>query len=374
MKQEELLSAINLIEKEKNISRDVLIEMLAEVLEQAYKKYYEPKKNIKIDIDNTTGEITSYQIKTIVEEVKDEEKEISLIEALKNDSNAKIGDSMLFMLEQVKFDRIAAQTVKQAFLQKIKEEEKKIIFNDVKNFQNTIITGTIQRIDRNNVYVNIGKTVAILPQKEQIRKDNYKIGEKLKFYVVQVENTPKGVSVILSRTHPRLVEKLFEEEVTEMYDKIIEIKGVARDAGFRSKIAVKSYDKNIDPIGACVGQKGNRIQLIVKELKGEKIDIIPFCEDEAEFIINALRPAEIEKVILDFNQKVAKVIVEKEQLSLAIGKNGQNAKLAAKLTGWKIDIFTPEEYKELFGENVKPENIQLNIDMSKVESSESTSE
>ncbi|HOK40519.1 MAG TPA: transcription termination factor NusA [bacterium] len=348
MKPEELLEAVNLIEKEKNINRDAIFAILTDVLSQVYKKFYAPKKNIKIIIDKKTGVFSAYESKTIVENVKDSDKEISIQEALTIDSSAKIGDSLMFILEEVKFDRIVAQTVKQTLLQRIKEEEKKSIFSDVKNLLNTVITGEVQRIDKNNVYVNIGKTIAILPTKEQTKKDNYKIGDKLKFYIVQIENKPKGVSVILSRTHPKLVEKLFEEEITEIYDKLIEIKGVARDPGYRSKIAVKSLDANIDPIGTCVGQKGNKIQSIVKELKGEKIDIIPFSEDEGEFIINALRPAVIEKVILDFNQKVAKVIVQKEQLSLAIGKNGQNAKLAAKLTGWKIDIYTPEEYNELF--------------------------
>ena len=295
MKPGELLEAVNLIEKEKNINREAIYEMLSDIMEQVYNKYYEPNKDIKIDIDRNSGEISAYQSKKIVEEVMDEDLEISLDEAIKIDNNSKIGDSLLFMIEQKKFDRIAAQNVKQSLIQRIKDEEKKIIYNEVKNYHNTVINGVIQRVDKNNVYVNIGKTIAILPAKEQIRKDNYRIGEKYKFFVVQVEIKPKGVSVVLSRTHPKLVERLFEEEVTEMYDKIIEVKGVARDPGFRSKIAVKSYDKNIDPIGACVGQKGNRIQLIVKELKGEKIDIIPFKEDEGEFIINSLRPAEIER-------------------------------------------------------------------------------
>jgi transcription termination/antitermination protein NusA len=348
MRPEQLLNAVNLLVKEKHIDRETVFQILEETMAPVYKKYNEPTKNIRLNIDRKTGHLSVYQEKVVVEDVADNDKEISYEEATKIAGNADIGDKLQFLLKQKPYDRIFAQTVKQTLMQRITDEEKKIIYNDVKDYNGQIINGKIQRIDKKNIYVNIGKTIAILPYNEQIRKDNYRVGEDFKFFVVQVEDRPKDINIVLSRTHPQLVVKLFEEEISEIVDKTISIMAISRDPGYRTKIAIKTLDESIDPIGACVGQKGNRIQYIVRELRGEKIDIIPYSEDETKFIVNALRPATISKVELDYDNKCAKIIVEQDQLSLAIGKNGQNAKLAAKLTGWKIDIFTQKEYDELF--------------------------
>ena len=334
----EFIEAIQELEKEKGISADVLFEAIEAALISAYKKNFSSLQNVRVYIDRVTGEIKVYTRKNVVEVVEDSRLQISLEEAKEIQPNYSVDDVVEFEVTPKNFGRIAAQTAKQVVVQRIREAERSLIYDEYINREGDIVTGIIQRTEQRNVIVDLGRVEAILPATEQITGEAYDIHQRIKAFVLEVRKTTKGPQIILSRTHPGLIKRLFELEVPEIHDGIVEIKGVAREAGARSKIAVYSKEKNVDPVGACVGPKGSRVQTIVNELRGEKMDIISFSSDPVEFVANALSPAKVLGVFPRFEDKVTLVVVPDYQLSLAIGKEGQNARLAAKLTGWKIDI------------------------------------
>jgi len=339
---QEFIGALKEIVKDKGISEDLLFTTIEDALVAAYKKNYagptSSAQNVKVTIDRETGEIRVYAQKVVVDEVYDDVTEISIEEAKVVSPKYEVDDIVDLEVTPKNFGRVAAQLAKGVVTQRIREAERSIIYNEYKEKEYDIITGTVLREDKGNVFVNIGKLETAIGPNEQIPREKYKFNEKIKLYVVEVKNTSKGAQIIVSRTHPGLVKRLFELEVPEIYEGIVEIKSISREAGSRSKIAVVSHDENVDPMGACVGPKGARVQNIVNELKGEKIDIIKWSKDPEEFIASSLSPAKVVSVTVDEDSKSAKVIVEDNQLSLAIGKEGQNVRLAAKLTNWKIDI------------------------------------
>jgi len=332
----EFLQAIEQIAKEKGIKEDVLFEAIDAALVTAYKKNYGTSQNVKVTINRQNGDVDAK--KTVVEVPKDDLLEISLEEAKKINRNYDIGDIVEIKVTPKNFGRIAAQTAKQVVVQRIREAERINVYEEFINKEDEIVTGLVQRKEKNNVYIDLGKTEAILGPNEQVPGETYNIGDRIKTYVVEVKKTTKGPQVILSRTHPGLVKRLFELEVPEIKEGIVEIKSISREAGSRTKMAVYSHDENVDAVGACVGQKGQRVQVIVDELRGEKIDIIEWSSDLAVFVTNALSPAKVISVKINKEENTANVVVSDSQLSLAIGKEGQNARLAAKLTGCKIDI------------------------------------
>ena len=339
---QEFIGALKEIVKDKGISEDLLFTTIEDALVAAYKKNYagptSSAQNVKVTIDRETGEIHVYSQKVLVEEVFDNVTEIGLEEAQEIKPTYDLDDVVDFEVTPKNFGRVAAQLAKGVVTQRIREAERSIIYGEYKEKEYDIITGTVLREDKGNVFVNIGKLETAIGPNEQIPREKYKFNEKIKLYVVEVKNTSKGAQIIVSRTHPGLVKRLFELEVPEIYEGVVEIKSISREAGSRSKIAVVSHDENVDPMGACVGPKGARVQNIVNELKGEKIDIIKWSKNPEEFIENSLSPAKVLSVTVDEDKKSAKVIVDDSQLSLAIGKEGQNVRLAAKLTNWKIDI------------------------------------
>ena len=336
---QEFIGALKEIVKDKGISEDLLFTTIEDALVAAYKKNYagptSSAQNVKVTIDRETG---VYSQKVVVEEVFDNVTEIGLEEAQEIKPTYDLDDVVDFEVTPKNFGRVAAQLAKGVVTQRIREAERSIIYGEYKEKEYDIITGTVLREDKGNVFVNIGKLETAIGPNEQIPREKYKFNEKIKLYVVEVKNTSKGAQIIVSRTHPGLVKRLFELEVPEIYEGVVEIKSISREAGSRSKIAVVSHDENVDPMGACVGPKGARVQNIVNELKGEKIDIIKWSKNPEEFIENSLSPAKVLSVTVDEDKKSAKVIVDDSQLSLAIGKEGQNVRLAAKLTNWKIDI------------------------------------
>ncbi|MDP4160163.1 MAG: transcription termination factor NusA [Bacillota bacterium] len=334
----EFIEALHELEKGRGISAEVLFEAIEAALISAYKKNFGSLQNVRVLIDRLTGEFKVYARKTIVETVEDARTQVGLEDARKLDPNYQLEDIVEYEVTPRDFGRIAAQTAKQVVVQRIREAERGMIYDEYVNREGDIVTGVVQRYEQKNVIVDLGKVEAVLPAQEQIPGEMYQSFERLKTYVVEVKKTTKGPQIMLSRTHPGLIKRLFELEVPEIHDGIVEIKGVSREAGARSKIAVYSRDSNVDPVGACVGPKGVRVQTIVTELKGEKIDIVNYSTDPQEFVANALSPAKVMGVYPKPNEKVAVVVVPDYQLSLAIGKEGQNARLAAKLTGWKIDI------------------------------------
>lgn len=339
---QEFIGALKEIVKDKGISEDLLFTTIEDALVAAYKKNYagptSSAQNVKVTIDRETGEIHVYSQKVVVEEVFDNVTEIGLEESQEIKPTYDLDDVVDFEVTPKNFGRVAAQLAKGVVTQRIREAERSIIYGEYKEKEYDIITGTVLREDKGNVFVNIGKLETAIGPNEQIPREKYKFNEKIKLYVVEVKNTSKGAQIIVSRTHPGLVKRLFELEVPEIYEGVVEIKSISREAGSRSKIAVVSHDENVDPMGACVGPKGARVQNIVNELKGEKIDIIKWSKNPEEFIENSLSPAKVLSVTVDEDKKSAKVIVDDSQLSLAIGKEGQNVRLAAKLTNWKIDI------------------------------------
>ena len=339
---QEFIGALKEIVKDKGISEDLLFTTIEDALVAAYKKNYagptSSAQNVKVTIDRETGEIHVYSQKVVVEEVFDNVTEIGLEEAQEIKPTYDLDDVVDFEVTPKNFGRVAAQLAKGVVTQRIREAERSIIYGEYKEKEYDIITGTVLREDKGNVFVNIGKLETAIGPNEQIPREKYKFNEKIKLYVVEVKNTSKGAQIIVSRTHPGLVKRLFELEVPEIYEGVVEIKSISREAVSRSKIAVVSHDENVDPMGACVGPKGARVQNIVNELKGEKIDIIKWSKNPEEFIENSLSPAKVLSVTVDEDKKSAKVIVDDSQLSLAIGKEGQNVRLAAKLTNWKIDI------------------------------------
>lgn len=332
------MQAFEQLGKEKGIAAEVLFDAIEAALISAYKRNFGSAQNVRVSLDRVTGDIHVYTRKTIVEHVEDERLEMSLDEAKKIDLRYEIGDIIEMEVTPKNFGRIAAQTAKQVVVQRIREAERGIIYEEFSSRESDIVTGIVQRIEQKNVFIDLGKAEAILAPSEQIPTETYRHGDRIKTYIVEVKKTTKGPQILVSRTHPGLLKRLFELEVPEIHDGIVEIRSVSREPGLRSKIAVYTKDENVDPVGACVGHKGLRVQTIVNELKGEKIDIVKWSQDPAKYVANSLSPAKVVSVVADEDEKVAKVVVPDYQLSLAIGKEGQNARLAAKLTGWKIDI------------------------------------
>lgn len=334
----EFIEALEQLEREKGISKDILLDALEASLISAYKKNYGSAQNVVVNIDRDTGEVKVFSKKTVTDVVNDPLLEINIEEALKLNPTIKIGDVVSIEVTPKKFGRIAAQTAKQVVMQRIREAERNIIYEEFSGRETDIVTGVVQRFDKKNVIIDLGKVEVILPPNEQIPTEDYNQGDRIKVYILEVKKTTKGPLITVSRSHPGLVKRLFELEVPEIYEGVVEIKGIAREAGSRTKIAVYSKNENVDPVGSCVGPKGARVQAIVEELKGEKIDIIKWDKNISTYISNALSPAKVIDVNIEENNKIGRVIVDDNQLSLAIGKDGQNARLAAKLTGWKIDI------------------------------------
>lgn len=342
----ELLEALNILEKEKDISKDTLLEAIVNSLITACKNHFGKSENIKVEIDPDTCEFHVYQEKTVVEEVEDNTTEISLGNAKMIDSHYDLGDIVNIEVKSKEFGRIATQNAKNVILQKIREEERKVLFNQYYGKEKDVVTGIVQRNMGRNISINLGKVDAILSENEQVRGEVFRPTERIKVYILEVKSTSKGPKILVSRTHPELVKRLFESEVTEVKEGIVEIKSISREAGSRTKIAVWSNDPDVDPVGACVGLNGARVNAIVNELRGEKIDIINWNENSAMLIENSLSPAKVISVIADAEEKTAKVVVPDYQLSLAIGKEGQNARLAARLTGFKIDIKSETQARE----------------------------
>ena len=355
----ELLEALTILEEEKNISKDVMMDAIENSLLSACKNHFGTSDNIKIVMDRNTCDYSVYAEKEVVEEVFDPAIEISLEDAEEIDSSLHIGDVAQVPVYSKEFGRIATQNAKNLILQKIREEERKVVFDQYFEKEKDIVTGIVQRYVGKNISINLGRADAMLTENEQVKGEHFEPTERIKLYIVEVKNTPKGPKILVSRTHPELVKRLFEAEVAEVKDGTVEIKSIAREAGSRTKMAVWSNDPNVDPVGACVGMNGARVNAVVQELRGEKIDIINWDENPALLIENALSPAKVISVMADPDEKVAGVIVPDYQLSLAIGKEGQNARLAARLTGYKIDIKSetqaiesgelPENYMEQMG-------------------------
>jgi N utilization substance protein A len=334
----EFMQAFEQLGREKGISTEILFDAIEAALISAYKRNFASAQNVRVSLDRTTGEIHVYARKTVTDDVKDSRLDISLEDAKKIDPRFELEDVIELEVTPKNFGRIAAQTAKQVVVQRIREAERGIIYEEFSNREGDIVTGIIQRIEQKNVFIDLGKAEATLAPSEQIVGESYRQWDRVKTYITEVRKTTKGPQILVSRTHPGLLKRLFELEVPEIHDGVVEIKSVSREPGMRSKIAVYSRDENVDPVGACVGHKGMRVQTIVNELRGEKIDIVKWSPDPAKYIANALSPAKVVEVEINELEKISKVVVPDYQLSLAIGKEGQNARLAAKLTGWKIDI------------------------------------
>ena len=342
----ELLEALNILEQEKNISKETLLEAIENSLVTACKNHFGKSDNVKVVIDPETCQFHCYQEKTVVEEVTDLVEEISLVNAQMIDPKFELGDIVQIEVKSKEFGRIATQNAKNVILQKIREEERKVIYDEYNGKEKDIVTGIVQRQVGKNISINLGKADGLLTESEQIKGETYLPTERIKVYILEVKSTSKGPKILVSRTHPELVKRLFESEVAEVKEGIVEIKSISREAGSRTKIAVWSNDPDVDPVGACVGMNGARVNAVVDELRGEKIDIITWDENPAILIQNALSPAKVISVIADGDEKTAKVVVPDYQLSLAIGKEGQNARLAARLTGFKIDIKSETQARE----------------------------
>ncbi|MGF3072464.1 transcription termination factor NusA [Facklamia sp. P13069] len=342
----ELVNAMKVLEAEKGIKPEVIKEALESALILAYKKNYDQAQNVEVVFNEETGDIKVYSVKEVVDINYDSTLEISLEEALKINRAYEIGDKIKFEVTPKDFGRIATQTAKHVVMQRIREAERDIIYDEFIVHQDEILTGIIERSDARNVYVNLGKVEAIMPASEQIPTEQFQMDERVKVYVVKVDKTSKGPQIVVSRSHADFLKRLFEQEVPEIYEGVVEIISIAREAGDRSKVAVSSRDSNIDPVGTCVGPRGSRVQSIVNELNGENMDIIQWDEDPSTFIKNAMNPAEVINVVFDEDNHSCIVVVPDYQISLAIGKKGQNARLAARLTGYKIDIKSETSYQE----------------------------
>ena len=334
----DLSRIIDQVGKDKGIDKKILVEALEQALLAAAKRKYGLKQEIEAKYNEEVGEVELFQFKTVVKEVKNPPSEIGLEEAKELDADVEVGDSLGTKIDISAFGRIAAQTAKQVIIQRVKDAERENIFEDFKDRKGEVISGTVQRFERGAIIVNLGRAEAVIPQQELVSRETYKPGDRIRAYVLDVRKTPKGPQIILSRSHPNFLINLFAMEVPEVSEGIVKIVSAAREPGSRAKIAVYSEDSDVDPVGACVGMRGSRVQAVVQELRGEKIDIIPWSDDAAGFVCNALAPAEISKVIVNQEARSMEVIVEDDQLSLAIGRRGQNVRLAAKLTDWKIDI------------------------------------
>ncbi|MFJ7950565.1 transcription termination factor NusA [Lysinibacillus sp. NPDC096418] len=343
----DLLDALTALEEQKGISRDVLIEAIEAALVTAYKRNFNQAQNVRVDLNLDKGSMRVFSRKDVVEEVDDERLQISLEDAKAINPAYELEDIVEQEVTPRNFGRIAAQTAKQVVTQRVREAERGIIYEQYVDREDDIVTGVVERLDARNIYVGLGKVEAALPQNEQIQGETYNPHDRIKVYITKVERTTRGPQVIVSRTHPGLLRRLFEMEVPEIYEGIVEIKSIAREAGDRSKISVFAHNEEIDPVGSCVGAKGARVQTIVNELNGEKIDIVEWSEDPVVFVANALSPSKVLDVQVNEEEKSTTVVVPDYQLSLAIGKRGQNARLAAKLTGWKIDIKSETDAREL---------------------------
>ncbi len=349
----DLTRMIDQVCREKGIERNVLISTLEEAVRAAARKKYGPDYDLEVRYDDGMGEIEVFEFKEVVEDVTNEHLHISLKDAHKMDPESELGDSLGIKMDTDTFGRIAAQSAKQVIMQRLKEAERDIVFDDFKDRRGEIINGIAQRFDRGSMIVNLGRTEGELPHKEQIPKESYKQGDRVRAYILEVKQFSRGPQIILSRTHPNFVSALFENEVPEISEGIVQIAQVAREPGSRTKIAVASKDGDVDPVGACVGMKGSRVQAVVQELRGEKIDIVTWDPDPAKFICNALAPAEIIRVIVDEDNRSMEVVVPDEQLSLAIGKRGQNVRLASRLTGWKLDVTSETDYNQALKDGYK---------------------
>ena len=358
----ELIQALEQLEKEKGIQKEVLIEAIEAALISAYKRNFGSTQNVKISIDPGTGDVKVYALKRVTSRPENENGDISLEEARKLNGEYEEDDIAEIEVTPRKFGRIAAQTAKQVVMQRIREAERGIIFDEFYNKEGDIVTGIIQRSERKNVILDLGKTEAIIAPSEQTNGEEYRFNDRIKTYIVEVKKTTKGPQIMVSRTHPGLVKRLFELEVPEIHDGTVEIKSISREPGSRTKIAVFSRDPNVDPVGACVGQKGTRVQAIVDELRGEKIDIIKWSSNPEEYISSSLSPAKVVRVDTNDNERAARAIVPDFQLSLAIGKEGQNARLAAKLTGWKIDIRSESQLRAVIEQQMFNSDNNYNAD------------
>lgn len=345
----EFIEAMNELERDRGISKDILFEAIEAALISSYKRNFNAAQNVRVDMNRNTGVIKVFARKNVVEEVMDVRTEISVVSAREINPNFQLDDVAEIEVTPRDFGRIAAQTAKQVVTQRIREAERGLIYNAFIDKEEDIVTGIVQRQDARNIYVDLGKIEAVLPLTELMPNEKFTMNERIKAYITKVENTTKGPQIILSRTHPGLLKRLFELEVPEIFDGVVEIRSVAREAGFRSKIAVFSRNEEVDPVGSCVGPRGIRVQMIVGELRGEKIDIVRYSESVEEYVANALSPSKVLEVQVFEDEKMARVIVPDYQLSLAIGIKGQNARLAAKLTGWKIDIKSETQAEEEYG-------------------------
>lgn len=357
----EFIQAIEDLEKEKHISKEILLEAIESALVSAYKKNYGTSQNVRVDINQDTGDINVYMRMDVVDDddFEDDLTQITLEEAMEIDPRYEVGDVVEYQVTPRDFGRIAAQTAKQVVVQRIREAERGMIFDNFITRQGEIVTGTVQRVSNDTLFVNVGNTEGILSPNEQVPGEHYNINDRLKVYIMDVRKSNKGPQVFLSRSHPGLVKRLFELEVPEIEDGTVEIKGIAREAGSRTKMAVYTEFENVDPVGACVGTRGARVQAIVDELHGEKIDIITWSEDPKVLIANVLSPSKVEKVIIsDEAEKSATVVVPDYQLSLAIGKEGQNVRLAARVSGWKIDIKSHSQYEAAAPDLVEIEDFE----------------
>ncbi|HJB24067.1 MAG TPA: transcription termination factor NusA [Candidatus Jeotgalibaca pullicola] len=353
----DMLSALDILEKDKGISKEIVVSALEAALVSAYKRNYGQAQNVEVEFNDKTGDIHVYSVKEVVDMVFDSTLEVSIEEALEINKGYEIGDKIRFEVTPRDFGRIAAQTAKQVIMQRIREAERSIIYDEFIAYENDILNGVVERQDSRYIYVNLGKIEAVLSKQEQIPGEEFQPHDRIKVYVTKVENTSKGPQIFVSRSHPDLLKRLFEQEVPEIYDGVVEIVSIAREAGDRSKIAVRSRDINVDPVGTCVGPRGQRVQAIVNELKGENMDIVKWDEDPSQYIANALNPAQVIQVDFEPEHGRCTVVVPDYQLSLAIGKRGQNARLAAKLTGYKIDIKSETDYSELMQKNEQVDEI-----------------
>lgn len=337
---------IEQVGREKGVDKEILIAALEEAMASAARKKLGVKEGVEAHYNPELGEVEVFQYKQVVEQVRDPDTELSLEEARRMDPSAQIGDSLGIKVDTSGFGRIAAQAAKQVIIQRVKDAERENIYMDYKDRKGEVVNGIVQRFERGDIIVNLGRVEAVLPKEEQVPRETYKPGDRIRAYIADVRRAPKGPQIVLSRVHPNFLIKLFELEVPEVAERIVEIKAAAREPGERAKIAVSSNDLDVDPVGACVGMRGSRVQSVVQELRGERIDIIPWSPDPAKFVCNALAPAEISRVLIDEENRSIEVVVPDEKLSLAIGKKGQNVKLASKLTGWKIDVISETKMQE----------------------------
>lgn len=355
-----LIQALDTLEEEKGVSKEIVITALEAALISAYKRHYGQAQNVEVSFDEKKGNVHVYAVKEVVDTVLDDTQEVSLEDALKINRAYEVGDKIKFEVTPSDFGRIAAQTAKQVIMQRIREAERDMIYKEYIGYEDEVLTAVVERNDFRYVIVNLGKIQAAIPKHDQIPNETYNVGDRLKVYVTKVDNTTKGPQIFVSRTHPNLLKRLFEQEVPEIYDGIVEIVSIAREAGDRSKVAVRSRDEKVDPVGTCVGPRGQRVQVIVDELNGENMDIVKWDLSPEIYIKNALNPAKVSDVFFKDDDRSCTVIVPDTQLSLAIGKRGQNARLAAKLTGFRIDIKSETEYNESIEESA--ESLEESVD------------